>query len=337
MHRVGCLFALVLLLAVGAGAAIVWTIGAAFGAISAGPFGQLGLFVSVAIGLLLLAGAARAFRSIARPVGELVEAAGRVEEGDYSARVPVRGPGDVRSLARAFNDMSARLEETDRRRRASLADISHELRTPLTVIQGQLEAVIDGVYPADAEHLAPILAQVRTLDGLIEDLRTLTLVDSGTLALHREPVDLAVLISDTVSSLRPTAEARGVTVTTDVPAGLPVLEADPVRLRSVVSNLVTNAIRLTPADGRVLVTVAADPADASVLVRVHDTGPGFPPDLLPRVFERFVRAADSSGSGLGLAIARDLVTAHGGTIEARNEDGGATVEFRLPVAGLTPA
>ena len=114
---------------------------------------------------------------------------------DFSARVPVRGPGDVRSLARAFNAMSARLEETDRQRRASLADITHELRTPLTVIQGQLEAVIDGVYPADAAHLAPILDQVRTLDGLIEDLRTLTLVDSGGLTLRREPVDMAVLVS----------------------------------------------------------------------------------------------------------------------------------------------
>jgi signal transduction histidine kinase len=336
MRRVGCLFAFVVLLALGAGAALVWAVGTAVGAVSGGPYGHVGAPLAVVVGVLLIAGVARIIRSVARPVDELVDAARRVEDGDYSTRVAPRGPGDVRSLARAFNAMSARLEEVDRQRRASLADNSHELRTPLTVVQGQLEAVIDGVYPADAAHLAPILAQVHTLDRLIEDLRTLAQLDSGTLSLRREPVDLAVLVTDTVAGLTPSAVARGVTLMADVPAGLPVIEADPVRLRSVLSNLLTNAIRVTPAGGRVTIGTAVDAAAGSVLVRVHDTGPGFSPELLPHVFERFVRAADSSGSGLGLAIARDLVTAHGGTIEARNEDRGATVEVRLPVAGPGP-
>src|SRR5205807_7603544 len=144
----------------------------------------------VILGLLLILGLARLVRSLATPVDALVEAAGHIEEGNFSARVEVRGPGDLRTLARAFNAMSARLEETDRQRRAYLADVTHELRTPLAVIQGHLEAVLDGVYPADREHLEPIIEQARTLDGLIEDLRTLTLVETGSLTLRREPVDL---------------------------------------------------------------------------------------------------------------------------------------------------
>jgi two-component system sensor histidine kinase BaeS len=225
--------------------------------------------------------------------------------------------------------MSARLEETDRRRRASLADISHELRTPLTVVQGQLEAVIDGVYPADAAHLAPILEQVRTLDGLIEDLRTLTLVETGGLTLRKEPVDLAVLVNDAAAALRTVASARRVELRTEIAADLPAVEADPVRIRSVLSNLLTNAIRHTPEGGLVTVTAAAEAGLLRVAVR--DTGQGFPPDLLPHVFERFVKAPGSAGSGLGLSIAHDLVTAHGGTIAARNEAGGAVVEFTLPL------
>jgi two-component system sensor histidine kinase BaeS len=326
----GCLFVFVVLLAVAVGATGVWAVGTAVGFIESTHVGRLVAIGAVVVGGLLVLGGAGMVRSFARPVDELVDAAGRVEDGDYSARVDVRGPRDLRSLARAFNAMSARLEETDRQRRAYLADVTHELRTPLTVIQGQLEGVIDGVYPPDALHLTPILDQIRTLDGLIDDLRTLTLVETGGLTLRREALDVAVLITDTLTALRPTATAGGVELVTDLAKDLPVVEADPIRIRSVLSNLVTNAIRLTPDGGSVTVAATAD--GSRLHVAVHDTGQGFAPDLLPRAFERFVKGADSTGSGLGLAIARDLVSAHGGTIEARNETGGAVVEFALPLA-----
>ncbi len=330
MRGFGCLFVLVVLLAVAAGGAGVWALATAFGFIDASHAGRVVATGGVVLGLVLLFGVVRLARAFARPVDDLVEAASRVEEGDYSARVTVKGPRDLRSLARAFNAMSARLEETDRQRRAYLADVTHELRTPLSVIQGQLEGVIDGIYAPDPERLRALLEQVQTLDGLIGDLRTLTLVETGGLALRREPVDVGVLVNGAVDALRATAATGRVDLRVDVGTGLPTLEADPVRLRSVLSNLLVNALRHTPPGGTVTAEVSADPAAVHVLVR--DTGPGFPPDLLPHVFERFVRTPESSGSGLGLAIARDLVMAHGGTITARNEAGGAVVAFSLPLA-----
>jgi len=335
MRGFGCLFVFVVLLAVAAGGAGVWAIATALGLIGASDAGRLVATAGVVVGLLLLLGVARLIRSFARPVDDLVQAASRVEEGDYSARVIVKGPRDLRSLARAFNAMSARLEEVDRQRRAYLADVTHELRTPLSVIQGQLEGVIDGIYAPDPERMRALLDQVQTLDGLIGDLRTLTLVETGGLVLRREPVDVGVLISGAVDALRATAADRGVGLLTDVNPDLPILDADPVRMRSVLSNLLSNAIRHTPPGGTVTVAASADPGAMHVLVR--DTGPGFPPDLLSRVFERFVRSPESSGSGLGLAIARDLVVAHGGTISARNEPGGAVVELSLPLATGHPA
>jgi two-component system sensor histidine kinase BaeS len=329
MRRLGCLFVVVVLMAVAAGAAGVWAVGTALGLVESTHVGRLLAIGGVLVGVVLLLGLGRAVRSFARPVDELVDAAGRIEQGDFSVRVQVRGSGDVRSLARAFNAMSARLEETDRQRRAYLADVTHELRTPLTVIQGQLEGVIDGVYPSDSAHLTPILEHVRTLDGLIEDLRTLTLVETGGLSLRREPVDMAVLITDAVAGLEPAATARSVDLRTSFDGDLPVVDADPVRIRSVLSNLLANGIRHAAAGGTVTVLASAEPAWLRVAVR--DTGDGFAPELLPRVFERFVKAPDSPGSGLGLSIARDLITAHGGTISARNEPTGAVVEFTLPL------
>jgi signal transduction histidine kinase len=337
VRRFGCLVLLLLLFAIAAGAAGVWAIATSVGVIDAHPAVRLLAIGGVIAGILIIVAIWRAIHAVTRPVEDLVDAAGRVEEGDFSARVDVRGPGDVRSLARAFNAMSTRLEETERRRRAYLADVTHELRTPLTVIRGGLEAIVDGVRPPDREHIAPLLDQVQALDGLIEDLRTLTLVDSGGLTLRREPVDAAVLVSDTVAALRPTADAQHVTLATSIAADLPPVEADPVRLRSVIANLLTNAIRHAGSSGSGSVTVSVSVASGSLAVAVRDTGPGFPPDLLPRVFDRFAKGPDSPGSGLGLAIARDLVVAHGGTIDARNPpDGGALVEFTIPLAPRPP-
>ena len=163
----------------------------------------------LAIGLaaLLVIGAgtlfsSRGLRRIAEPLDDLVDAAGRVEAGDYSVRVAERGSGEARSLARAFNQMSARLEEGDARRRTFLADVAHELRTPLTVIQGGLEAVIDGVYPSDAEHLAPLVDQAKALERLVEDLRTVALAEAGSLGLTRQPVDPATLAEEAAAAFR---------------------------------------------------------------------------------------------------------------------------------------
>ncbi len=333
-RRFGCLFVLLILFAASAGGFGLWTIGTSFGFIGAPEHIRILAAVGLVIGLLVVLSIGRAVGRMAAPVDELVGAAGSVESGDYSVRVAERGSSELRSLARAFNSMSARLQETDRLRRTYLADVTHELRTPLAVIQGQLEAVLDGVYPADASHLAPILEATRTLDGLIDDLRTLTLVETGSLTLDREPTDLALLVNDAIGSFRAAADLAKVTLTADLPIELPAVDVDPVRIRSVLSNLLANALRHTPEGGRVAVRARAEAGRTGFAsVAVTDTGPGIPEKLLPRVFDRFVKGPGSEGSGLGLAIARDLVAAHGGTITARNEPGnGTTVEFSLPVA-----
>jgi signal transduction histidine kinase len=186
------------------------------------------------------------------------------------------------------------------------------------VIRGQAEAIADGVYPADSAHLAPILDATQALDRLVEDLRTLVLTDAGNLVLNKEPTDLGQLAQDTVDSFRSQAESAGVSLTAEVADNLPAVEVDPARIRQVISNLLSNAIRHTPSGGSVKVVV-----NPSTLT-VSDSGEGIPPELLPHVFERFVKGPNSKGSGLGLAIAHDIIVAHGGSIEVENQSGGGT-------------
>jgi two-component system, OmpR family, sensor histidine kinase BaeS len=281
--------------------------------------------VVVALGLR------RLLRSTAIPVGDLVEAAGRLEAGEVGTQVEERGPAEVRALAHAFNAMSARLAATDAQRRRLLSDVSHELRTPLTVIQGNLEAIIDGVYPADDAHLAPILEEARVLARLVDDLRTLASAEAGALSLEREAVDIGHLAADLAAGFRSQADAAGVTLAVEAPESV-TADADPERLRQVLANLVANALRATPRGGRITVRVARDASGAAV-ISVADTGAGMDRAELERIFERFYRSAASRGSGLGLPIAREIVRAHGGRIEASSEPGaGTTMTVYLPAS-----
>jgi signal transduction histidine kinase len=288
------------------------------------PFGVLAaLFVTFAI--------ARGIRRLVVPLGDLIEAAESVEAGNYAVRVRARGPRELRSLARAFNSMSAHLESSEKQRQQLLADVTHELRTPLTVVQGNLEALLDGVYPADAQHLAPILDETRVLSRLVDDLRTLSIAEAGALPLHREPTDISALVTDSVTSFRSQADGAGVALITEVPT-LPQVAIDPVRLREVLSNLLANALRYTPRGGSV--RVSATSSDGHLHVAVRDTGPGIAADALPHVFDRFYKSDESRGAGLGLAIAKSLVEAHGGEISATTEPGqGTEMRFTLPISG----
>jgi two-component system, OmpR family, sensor histidine kinase BaeS len=305
-------------------------VGGLFGLVGLSVNTRLAALVVLGLGVFAIAAAGRSIGRAAAPVDDLIEMAGRVEAGDLSARVEERGPREVRTLARAFNAMSARLQADEASRKTLLTDITHELRTPLTVIQGNLEGLLDGVYPADEPHLSTILDETRTLGRLIDDLRTLALADRGALALRREDVDLAVLAHETIAGIRAAADAAGVTVAVKAGPGLSPVSADPTRIREVLGNLLSNALRHTPRGGSIDVEVAGG-ADSRVSVTVRDSGPGIAPDVLPRVFERFVRTPDSPGSGLGLAIASDLVEAHGGTISAESPAGGGTaIRFSLP-------
>jgi signal transduction histidine kinase len=234
-------------------------------------------------------------------------------------------------LVRAFNQMSARLADVDAGRRTFLADVAHELRTPLTVIEGQLEAIEDGVYPADVAHLAPIREQIRTLEQLIDDLRTVALAETGSLTLDRLPTDVAALVDDVVAAYSAQARAAEVSLSADHQPSLRAASVDPQRIRQLLGNLLANSLRHTPAGGRVTIRTRASADGATLTVEVADTGSGISPELLPRVFDRFVKEDGSPGSGLGLAICRDIVRAHGGEISIASQPGRATtVSFSLP-------
>ena len=296
------------------------------------------LLVVVLLGLGLLFVVVRSMRRFTLNFGDLLDASERISAGDYSARVEERSPEELRSLGRAFNRMASRLQTEDEQRRSLLADVTHELRTPLAVIQGNVEGILDGVYPPDEAHLRTILEETQLLSRLVDDLRTLSLAQSGTLQLRKEPGDLAALLAEVVAASQAQAAARGVSLTMDLPQGLPAVEYDPQRMREVFSNLIDNALRYTPPGGSIAVRCRLDSRpDGSWLVsEIQDSGSGMPPEMLEHIFDRYYKAQDSGGMGLGLAIARSLVEAHGGRIAAESQPGrGTRLQVSLPVGVLS--
>jgi signal transduction histidine kinase len=284
--------------------------------------------------LLILAVAGNILRRSMRPLGALMDAADSVADGKYTTRLEEHGPPEIRALIRSFNTMTGRLQVYDEQRKRLLADISHELRTPLTILQGNLEGMLDGVYPRDDERLRSLVEETRILARLIEDLRTFTLAETGRLVLEKEAADPGRLIADLIAALRSQADAAGVELRADVSAGIPAVEMDSVRIREVLENLVINALRYTPATGGVI-RIGCQPAagpDRRVEFSVADNGRGIAPEELPHIFDRYYKSRDSGGSGLGLAIAKRLVEAHNGAIEAASTPGsGTTFRFRIPI------
>ena len=274
-----------------------------------------------------------AMRRFALPLERVMEAADRVAEGDYEVRVAEHGPPAIRALARAFNTMTGRLRDHDRLRRDLMADIAHELRTPLTVIQGRLEGFLDGVYSRDDRQLEQLLEETHVLSRLVEDLRTLALSESGALRLEREPTDVADLAREVGGAFSGEARSRGVRVEVEADAELAPIDVDPLRIREVLGNLVSNALRHTPVGGLVTLRVGAA-VGGGVVIEVRDTGSGMASEELAHAFDRFYRGPRSRGSGLGLSIARGLVSAHGGEIRAASEPGqGTTIAFTVPRRG----
>ena len=272
----------------------------------------------------------RLFRRVGMPFREVMDAAERVSEGDYAVRVAESGPPAVRGLARAFNTMTERLEKHEQLRRNLMADVAHELRTPLTIIQGKMEGLLDGLYPRDDNHLTEVLGELHLLSRLIEDLRTLALSEAGALKLEKELTDVSELTRDVVRAFATEAAAQQVTLTTEAAASLPPVMIDGVRIRQVLNNLLSNALRHTPSGGSIEISVIAT-GPTAILVQVHDTGSGMTQEDVERAFERFQKGPGSRGSGLGLTIARNLVRAHGGEMQAVSHPGsGTTISFTLP-------
>jgi signal transduction histidine kinase len=338
IRRIGCLFLLLILLAFAGFTALFWLIAGASGIVYLSESVLMVMrtvgILGVLFGLPMIFFAGRELTRTAMPIGDMLDAAGQIAEGDYSTRVDERGPREVRALARAFNTMTARLQAEDEQRRNLLAEITHELRTPITVIQGNLEGLLDEIYPADHAHIESILEETRVLSRVIDDLRTLSYADSGALKLQLESTRLEDLVGEAVASYRPQAGTSGVVLRVDVEPGLPPVEIDSTRIREVLSNLLANALRYTPPAGQIDIRCWFETGQPDHLnVSISDTGAGISAQDLPHIFDRFYKTGDSHGSGLGLAIAKSLIAAHGGEISAQSEPGrGTQITFSLPTS-----
>ena len=275
-------------------------------------------------------------RRILSPVRSLSAAARRLGRGDFSQRVRVKGKGELQELADTFNSMAGDLERTERLRSNMVADVAHELRTPLSNIRGYLEAIHDGLKQPDEEALLILDEEAALLARLVDDLQELSLAEAGDLKLNRRVVDVADLVRQAVAARQAQAKTRGVSVSADVPEGLPAVNIDSHRVNQVLRNLLENAVAHTPEGGSVSVTAREE--GGWMEVSVSDTGEGIPAADLPHIFERLYRVDKSrtratGGSGLGLTIARRLVEAHGGRIAVRSEPGsGSCFTFTVPVA-----
>jgi two-component system OmpR family sensor kinase len=295
------------------------------------------LFAGVAAGVLALAIGFIMFRQVTAPLDALAEASGKIASGDLTGRVVAPAGDEIGQVGRAFNAMADSLTQSEAARRNMIADIAHELRNPLGVIQGQLEGMIDGVFPATPEQIASIHDETLLLTRLVDDLRDLALADAGQLQISRRPADLGALIEKTVAVFAPQAMEMKIALKTQIADGLPIVSIDAQRIAQVLRNLIGNALRYTSPGGTVSVQCSLSSTQSLVKVRVSDTGAGIAREDLSHVFERFWRGDRSrsragGGAGLGLAIAKQLVTAHGGTIGVESNPGrGATFWFTLPV------
>jgi two-component system, OmpR family, sensor histidine kinase BaeS len=292
-------------------------------------FGAAGL----AAVLALFTGLAMA-RRITRPVERIIAVTRAMGRGERAARVgDVSAPGELRELATAFDQMADTRDRQDQLRRDLVADVAHELRTPVAVLQAGHEALLDGITEPTPEQLASLRDEVLRLARMVGDLQTLAAADAAVLHLTRRPCDLADIAAAAADSLAGQFEAAGITLNRKLTAVS--IDADPRWLHQVITNLLTNALKFTPAGGRV--TVAAGPTDAKeAVLSVADTGTGIPADELPRIFDRFWRgrqAAQLSGSGIGLAVAAELARAHDGQLTARSQQGeGTELTLTLPCA-----
>ena len=280
-------------------------------------------------------------RKVVAPVQDITRASLRIAEGHFDQRVSVPGrgasnAGEFAQLAQAFNQMAERLQNTEQMRSQLLGDVSHELRTPLTAIKGSMEALVDGVLPAEPATFAQIEMEADRLQRLVNDLQELSRVEAGAFNLDRQALAVADLVKAAVASVSPQFQQKGVSLTSDLPDHLPGVQGDPDRLLQVLINLLSNACQYTPAGGAVQLQARASRSE--VQISVTDSGIGIPAEHIPHLFTRFYRVDKSrsrqagGGSGIGLTIARHMVEAHGGRIwvESSGDGKGSTFAFTLP-------
>ena len=275
-------------------------------------------------------------RLVTSPIKQLTLVAKNVASGDFSKRVHQKSRDEVGDLSVAFNSMAEQLDKKEQNRRQLLADIAHELRTPLSIVQGNLEAWLDGVIIPTPEHIAMAHDEVILLARLITDLRDLSLSEAGQLKLNQVPTDLEEVIGAVISSIESQAQEKNIHIAAELPPGLSLVSVDGHRIQQVLHNLLDNSFRYTPVGGTIKVGVHINPP-GRVTVYVADNGSGIHPEDLPHIFDHFYKAdksrhRGSGGSGIGLAIVKQLVEAHGGRVWVESQLGkGSTFFFTLPV------
>lgn len=274
-------------------------------------------------------------RMLSAPLQDLADGARAIAGRNLAYRVPVRGSDEMRTVAESCNDMAGRLEQAEAMRRQLLADVAHELRNPVHVLRGNLQAILDGVYPQNEEELSRLLDQTEHLARLVNDLHELALAEAHQLPLDRRPTDLGTLTKEAVAVFQPLAVAQAIDLRVELLGAPPTAAVDPDRIRQTIQNLLANALRHTPAGGRVRVTVTRQGDWAAITVT--DNGRGIAPEHLPLVFDRFFRTdsardRESGGAGLGLAIAKAIIENHDGAVRAESAGlgRGSTFTITLP-------
>ena len=292
----------------------------------------LGVLIAAAVAIVI---ALYVSVRVTRPVTALTTAAGDLAAGRRDTRVDADGPGELRTLAEAFNEMADQLDREDRLRRNLVADVAHELRTPLAILQGSTEALLDGVDEPTPDVLGSLNDEVTRLRRLVGDLETLAAAEAAGLRPREDRVDLADVATSAADLLRPLADDRGTTLTAKARPAAVIGDTD--RLHQIAVNLIANAVKFTPAGGAITISTSSD--EVSACLEIVDNGPGIPEQELPHVFERFWRGANgdkATGSGIGLAVVAELVAAHHGTVSAGNVPGGGA-RFRITLPTAPPA
>jgi signal transduction histidine kinase len=298
-----------------------------------GSYFLIGAFLAVIVAFLITLFLSRRILS---PIKELRSAAQLLGKGDFSQRVDIRDRSEIGELASTFNSMADNLQRDEQLRQHMVSDIAHELRSPLTNVRGYLEAINDGVMQADKETISSIYGETILLSRLINDLQELSLAEAGELKLFLQPEDVAELVRLSITAVQAKASEKDIDLSHDIPADLPRVNIDFLRIKQVLLNLLENALAHTPAGGRI--NIAAKSDHGFIEISVSDSGEGIPADEINNIFERFhrvdkSRSRSTGGSGLGLTISRYIIEEHKGKIWARSESGkGSCFTFTLPVA-----
>jgi signal transduction histidine kinase len=278
------------------------------------------------------------FYQITRPLSHMRRASQALTAGETNVQVPVRSQDELGKVAEAFNQMATKISQQEQLRQQMVADVAHELRTPLTVMKANLEGMLDGLLEPTPAELGELHEEVQRLSRLIDDLRLLSLAESGQLTLVLEEVDVRQVMARVVALLLPLADEHEVTLVDDAPERPLIISADTDRIQQALTNLVANGVRHTPKGGRVRVTAVHE--KQTIHLSVIDSGPGIPPDDLAYVFNRFwrsdkSRSRHSGGSGLGLAIVKQIAELHHGYVTAVSPNNtGAIFTISLPLKQL---